>query len=72
MSKEYGPDAVVTFTVDVGYVGCIKEEKFTLEDLGIVDEGETISEEVLEKELEEAYENWVWENINCNHYVEEG
>ncbi|QZA69049.1 hypothetical protein 278BB001_104 [Bacillus phage 278BB001] len=71
MSKEFGPDTVVVFSVDTGYVGCDREEKFTLGDLGIIDDGETISADDLDHELQQAYDNWLWDNINCNYYVDE-
>ncbi|AUO79469.1 hypothetical protein BSP10_066 [Bacillus phage BSP10] len=71
MSKEFGPDTVVVFSVEGGYVGREREERFTLGDLGIIDEGETISVDDLDSALQEAYDNWVWDNINCNYYVDE-
>lgn len=72
MSKEFGPDTVVVFSADGGFVGRYREEKSTLGDLGIIDEGETISAGDLDSALQEAYDNWLWDNINCNYYVDEG
>lgn len=71
MSKEFGPDTVVVFSVTTDYVGCDREEKLTLGDLGIIAEGETISVDDLDFALQEAYDNWLWDNINCNYYVDE-
>ncbi|AYJ74174.1 hypothetical protein BSP15_157 [Bacillus phage BSP15] len=45
---------MVVFSVDTGYVGCDREEKFTLGGLGIIDEGETISVDDLDSALQEA------------------
>ncbi|WZK93418.1 hypothetical protein [Bacillus phage BvP] len=71
MSKVYGPDTVVKFSVDTGYVGSTREEELTLEELGLVEEGETVTAEDLDEMLEEAYETWLYENISCHFSVEE-
>ncbi|WCS69274.1 hypothetical protein Goe20_01570 [Bacillus phage vB_BsuM-Goe20] len=71
MSKVYGPDTVVNFSVDTGYVGSAREEEFTLEELGLVEEGETVTAEELDEMLEGAYETWLHENISCHYSVEE-
>ncbi|APZ82615.1 hypothetical protein Goe24_01560 [Bacillus phage vB_BsuM-Goe24] len=72
MSKLYGPNTTVTFSVDTGYVGSTREEELTLEELGLVEEGETVTAEELDEMLEEVYETWLYENINCHFSVEEG
>ncbi|AYJ76355.1 hypothetical protein BSP12_169 [Bacillus phage BSP12] len=51
MSKVYGSDTVVKFSVDTGYVGSTREEELTLEELGRY-----------EQLLEVARENPDWDN----------
>ncbi len=58
----------VTFSVSTGYVGSEKEEVFTLEELGI---DESMPQEEIEEELREAFENWLWEAIDTNYYINE-
>ena len=58
----------ITFSVSTGYVGSERKETFTLEELNI---DESLEGEELEKEIEEAYMEWLWENIYTSHYVED-
>ena len=51
MSKVYGSDTVVKFSVDTGYVGSTREEELTLAELGRY-----------EQLLEVARENPDWDN----------
>lgn len=55
----------VKFTVSTGYVGSKIEEEFTLDELGIVEE-DYETEKELEKDIEEAYDDWLHENINSS------
>lgn len=48
----------VKFSVSTGFAGSEIEEEFTLEELGI-DEDEYESEEELNKDINEAYEEWM-------------
>ena len=57
----------LVFSVSTGYVGSKREETFTLEELGI--EGLDLEEQ--EKRVEVAFQNWLWENIDVNYYMEE-
>lgn len=57
----------VTFSVSTGYVGSRRTETFTFDELGI---DESLEGEELEKELEVAHQEWLWENIDTNYYVE--
>ncbi|MCM3632885.1 DUF7167 family protein [Paenibacillus camelliae] len=58
----------VTFFVSTGYVGSKREETLTFDELGI---DENLEGEELEKELQEAFNEWVWENINAYYEVGE-
>lgn len=58
----------VTFSVSTGYVGSKREETFTFDELGI---DESLQGEELENELQERFEEWVWENINASYDVVE-
>lgn len=60
----------VTFSVSTGYVGSNRTETFELADLGII-ENEYKTERELEDAIGEAYEEWVWNNIDTNWYIEE-
>lgn len=60
----------VTFVVSTGYVGSRREETYNLEDLGII-ESEYETEKELEKAIDEAYADWVWENIDTGWGFEE-
>lgn len=54
----------VKFSVSTGYVGSKREEEFTLEELGIIEE-DYETEEELENDINEAYNDWMQENINA-------
>jgi len=58
----------VTFSVSTGYVGSKREETFTFDELGI---DESLQGEELENELQEQFNEWVWENINASYDVVE-
>ena len=60
----------VTFKVSTGYVGAVRSETFTLEELGI-DEKDYETESELSKAIEESYEEWVWGNISMSWDFEE-
>lgn len=57
----------VTFTVSTGFVGSRKTDTYTLEQLGI---DESLEGEELEKELEEAHKEWIWDNIDTSFIIE--
>lgn len=59
----------VTFNVSTGYVGSKREETFKLIDLGIIEDEYT--KEELEDVLNEAFENWLWNNIDAGWDFEE-
>lgn len=59
----------VTFSFSPGYVGCTRKETFTLEELGI-DVNDFETEDELEAEIQEQFEQWVWDNANATWYVE--
>lgn len=58
----------VRFSVGTKYVGSAVEEFFTLEELGI---DEDLEGDVLEKEIQEAFKDWLWENIDTSYGVDE-
>lgn len=54
----------VRFAVSTGYVGSQREEEFTLEELEIIEE-DYETEEELENDINEAYNEWMQENIDA-------
>ncbi|MBC1272666.1 DUF7167 family protein [Listeria booriae] len=64
-------DKKVTFYVDSGFVGSKTTEDFLLkEDLNI--EFDILTPEKLEKEISEAYDDWLNSNIDSGWFIEEG
>lgn len=57
----------VTFSVSTKYPGSRVEEIFTLDQLGI---DENLTDEELEKEVEETYQDWVWDNIDSSWSID--
>ena len=58
----------ITFSISTGYVGSKKEDTFTLEDLGI---DENLNNEELEKEIDERFQEWVWDNIDASWSIDD-
>lgn len=56
----------VKFGVSTRYVGSRSEEIFTLEALGI---DEKLEGEEMEKALFEAYQEWLWEEIDIDYGI---
>ena len=55
-----------TFSVSTGYVGSKKVETFTLEELGI---DENLQGEEMEKALNGAFQEWLWDNIDFTYFI---
>ena len=55
----------VKFFVSTGYSQTAIEEEFTLQELGI-DEDEYETEEELREDISEAFEEWIFENIETS------
>lgn len=60
----------VTFKVTTGFVGSEREETIELESLGII-ESQYESEEELNRDIDDAFQEWLWNNIDTNWYIED-
>lgn len=58
----------ITFNMSLAGMQGEKEETYTLEDLGL---DENMSEEEFEKTAQEAFEEWVWENLDTTFWLED-
>lgn len=58
----------IIFSVSTGYAGSAIDETFTFEELGI---NERLNDEDLNREISEAFEDWIWGNLDASWSIDD-